>query len=131
MQRQFSGATEQVLGLSRITRLVCFQTPNTIPGLRAAHNFGGVLGSLHGEDGCATTKSLSQQSSPSSDESNSPTELNSYKRLADKPPLIKRLAMGLTGNDATSRLPLKRSTAPASIYSPLVLEDLACIYSAN
>jgi len=42
-------------------------------------------------------KSLSQQSTPSSDESNSPTELNSYKRLTDKPPLIKRLAMGLTG----------------------------------
>ena len=44
------------------------------------------------------TKSISQQSTPSSDENNSPTELNTYKRLFDKPPLIKRLAMGLTGN---------------------------------
>jgi hypothetical protein len=43
--------------------------------------------------------SQSQQSTPSSDESNSPTELNSYKRLADKPPLIKRLAMGLSGGN--------------------------------
>ena len=43
--------------------------------------------------------SQSQQSTPSSDESNSPTELNSYKRLTDKPPLIKRLAMGLSGGN--------------------------------
>lgn len=48
--------------------------PRTIPGLRP-----------HATD--------SSQSSPSSDESNSPTELNSYKRLMDKPPLVKRLAM--------------------------------------
>lgn len=43
-------------------------------------------------------KPQSQQSTPSSDESNSPTEMNSYKRMTEKPPLIKRLAMGLTGN---------------------------------
>jgi hypothetical protein len=43
----------------------------------------------------------SQQSTPSSDESNSPTELNSYKRLTDKPPLIKRLAMGLSGGNGS------------------------------
>ncbi|XP_031783531.1 M-phase inducer phosphatase isoform X2 [Nasonia vitripennis] len=80
-------------------RLSSVKTPNTIPGLRPSHNFGNVLSSLHSgsEDGCGTNKSISQQSTPSSDESNSPTELNSYKRLADKPPLIKRLAMGLTG----------------------------------
>nr|CAI5860210.1 unnamed protein product [Callosobruchus analis] len=40
----------------------------------------------------------SQLSTPSSEESNSPTELNSYKKMTEKPPLIKRLAMGLTGN---------------------------------
>ncbi|KAJ1522143.1 hypothetical protein ONE63_002454 [Megalurothrips usitatus] len=38
--------------------------------------------------------------SPESDDSNSPTELNSYRRLGDKPPLIKRLAMGLTGRES-------------------------------
>ncbi|XP_024946011.1 tensin isoform X7 [Cephus cinctus] len=69
-------------------------TPNSIPGLRPSHNFTNVLGPISNEDG---PKSISQQSTPSSDESNSPTELNSYKRLTDKPPLIKRLAMGLTG----------------------------------
>ena len=75
----------------------CFhghQTPNSIPGLRPTHNFTNVLGPITNED---EPKSISQQSTPSSDESNSPTELNSYKRLTDKPPLIKRLAMGLTG----------------------------------
>lgn len=70
------------------------QTPNSIPGLRPTHNFTNVLGPITNED---EPKSISQQSTPSSDESNSPTELNSYKRLTDKPPLIKRLAMGLTG----------------------------------
>lgn len=53
--------------------------PSSIPGLRPHQ------------------RSDSTHSTPSSEESNSPTELNSYKRLIDKPPLIKRLAMGLAG----------------------------------
>lgn len=65
--------------------------PNSIPGLRPTHY--NVLSTTD-----HNIKSQSQQSTPSSDESNSPTELNSYKRLSEKPPLIKRLAMGLTGN---------------------------------
>ncbi|KYN04847.1 Tensin-1 [Cyphomyrmex costatus] len=73
-------------------RLASVKAPNTIPGLRPS--FTNVLGPITNVD---EPKSLSQQSTPSSDESNSPTELNSYKRLTDKPPLIKRLAMGLTG----------------------------------
>ncbi|XP_020292368.1 tensin-1-like isoform X4 [Pseudomyrmex gracilis] len=73
-------------------RLASVKAPNTIPGLRPS--FTNVLGPITNED---EPKSISQQSTPSSDESNSPTELNSYKRLTDKPPLIKRLAMGLTG----------------------------------
>lgn len=73
-------------------RLLGFQAPNSIPGLRPS--FTNVLGPITNEE---ESKSISQQSTPSSDESNSPTELNSYKRLTDKPPLIKRLAMGLTG----------------------------------
>ncbi|XP_046476660.1 tensin-4 isoform X2 [Neodiprion pinetum] len=75
-------------------RLSTVKTPNSIPGLRPSHNFNNVLGPITNEDG---PKSISQQSTPSSDESNSPTELNSYKRLTDKPPLIKRLTMGLAG----------------------------------
>ncbi|XP_011874608.1 PREDICTED: tensin-1-like isoform X5 [Vollenhovia emeryi] len=73
-------------------RLAGVKTPNTIPGLRPS--FTNVLGPITSVN---EPKSISQQSTPSSDESNSPTELNSYKRLTDKPPLIKRLAMGLTG----------------------------------
>ncbi|XP_070149971.1 tensin-1 isoform X2 [Polyergus mexicanus] len=73
-------------------RLAGVKAPNTIPGLRPS--FANVLGPITNED---EPKSISQQSTPSSDESNSPTELNSYKRLTDKPPLIKRLTMGLTG----------------------------------
>ncbi|XP_044598758.1 tensin-1-like isoform X5 [Cotesia glomerata] len=75
-------------------RLASVKTPNSIPGLRPSHPFSNVLGPLTNQD---DPKSISQQSTPSSDESNSPTELNSYKRLTDKPPLIKRLTMGLTG----------------------------------
>ncbi|XP_043267793.1 tensin-4-like isoform X4 [Venturia canescens] len=75
-------------------RLASVKTPNSIPGLRPSHNFTNVLGPISNEN---ESKSISQQSTPSSDESNSPTELNSYKRLTDKPPLIKRLTMGLTG----------------------------------
>ncbi|EZA57284.1 Tensin-1 [Ooceraea biroi] len=74
-------------------RLASVKAPNTIPGLRPA--FTNVLGPI--TTNVDEPKSISQQSTPSSDESNSPTELNSYKRLTDKPPLIKRLAMGLTG----------------------------------
>lgn len=71
------------------------QAPNSIPGLRTVHGYGhNVLSPL--ED-VSASKSISQQSTPSSEESNSPTELNTYKRLTDKPPLIKRLTMGLTG----------------------------------
>lgn len=69
--------------------------PSSIPGLRPGHAYN-VLNSMN-ENG---NKSQSSQSTPSSDESNSPTELNSYKRLTDKPPLIKRLTMGLTGSTA-------------------------------
>ncbi|XP_034242439.1 uncharacterized protein LOC117645969 [Thrips palmi] len=50
--------------------------------------------------------------SPESDDSNSPTELNSYRRLGDKPPLIKRLAMGFTGRETVDE--------DASDVAPLV-----------
>lgn len=68
------------------TLLLHKSPPSTIPGLRTYHN--------HNHN---HAHSESTHSTPSSEESNSPTELNSYKRLTDKPPLIKRLAMGLTG----------------------------------
>lgn len=93
------------------------QTPNSIPGLRP---FSNVLGPIS-NNGDEQPKSVSQQSTPSSDESNSPTELNSYKRLTDKPPLIKRLAMGLTGgrdvlglNSEDDSCPLVSNSTPNS-----------------
>lgn len=67
--------------------------PSSIPGLKPTHKYN-VLG--------PPEKSQSQQSTPSSDESNSPTEMNSYKRMTEKPPLIKRIAMGLTGSNHNS-----------------------------
>lgn len=57
--------------------LVLHKTPpSSIPGLRTFHSH--------------TDSTLS---TPSSEESNSPTDLNSYKRMTEKPPLIKRLAV--------------------------------------
>ncbi|XP_023160378.2 nuclear transcription factor Y subunit alpha [Drosophila hydei] len=50
---------------------------------------------------------------PSSDEDNSPTELNSCKRLTDKPPLVKRLTMGLLRHNEESR-PLVANVMPLS-----------------
>ncbi|KAJ8956532.1 hypothetical protein NQ318_019253 [Aromia moschata] len=75
--------------------------PSTIPGLKPVHKYN-MLGPTAASATTAATapeKVASQQSTPiSSDESNSPTEMNSYKKMAEKPPLIKRIAMGLTGN---------------------------------
>uniref|UniRef100_W8C5E5 Tensin-4 n=1 Tax=Ceratitis capitata TaxID=7213 RepID=W8C5E5_CERCA len=50
---------------------------------------------------------------PSSDEDNSPTELNNCKRLVDKPPLVKRLTMGLLRSNEESR-PLVSIPTPTS-----------------
>lgn len=48
--------------------------------------------------------------SPSSEEDNSPTEMNNCRRLVDKPPLVKRLTMGLLRNTEDSR-PLVHTTS--------------------
>lgn len=74
--------------------------PSSIPGLKVAHKYNMLVTSQVGisvaEKSINNTQST--QSTPSSDESNSPTEMNSYKRIADKPPLIKRFAMGFSVN---------------------------------
>ncbi|KAF5299142.1 hypothetical protein FQA39_LY02315 [Lamprigera yunnana] len=79
--------------------------PNSIPGLRLTHKYN-VLD--------PPEKNQSQQSTPSSDESNSPTELNSCKKITEKPPLIKRIAMGLTGlhNPDDDSCPLVNGDSP-------------------
>ncbi|KAJ8985087.1 hypothetical protein NQ317_019772, partial [Molorchus minor] len=66
--------------------------PSTIPGLKTVHTH------KYNMLGPTMERISSQHSTPSSDESNSPTEMNSYKKMAEKPPLIKRIAMGFTGN---------------------------------
>lgn len=48
--------------------------------------------------------------SPSSEEDNSPTEMNNCRRLTDKPPLVKRLTMGLLRSAEDSR-PLVHTTS--------------------
>ncbi|XP_026847761.1 protein sprint isoform X2 [Drosophila persimilis] len=60
---------------------------------------------------------------PSSDEDNSPTELNNCKRLTDKPPLVKRLTMGLLRHNEESR-PLVGNMTP--LRAPL---DSQPVYS--
>lgn len=63
--------------------LVKISHPDSIPGLVDHHQ-------LNVENNLGSPLSISScQSTPTSDESNSTTELNSYKRLMDKPPLIK------------------------------------------
>ncbi|XP_077295664.1 EGFR adapter protein-like [Arctopsyche grandis] len=102
------------------------RAPNSIPGLRHhyPHNFSGTHSlknnNLKGE--------INESTSPSSsEESNSPTELNSYKRLVDKPPLMKRLALGLSGalllqathtDDST---PLVPDTPTSPSHKPVTL----------
>ncbi|EDV51074.1 uncharacterized protein LOC6545097 [Drosophila erecta] len=56
--------------------------------------------------------------SPSSEEDNSPTEMNNCRRLVDKPPLVKRLTMGigLLRGTEDSR-PLMHSTCGSSLTS--------------
>lgn len=57
--------------------------------------------------------------SPSSDESNSPTELNSYRRLADKPPLVKRLTcLANNHNQAEESRPLLERGAKTKLGAP-------------
>lgn len=78
------------------TLLLQKSPPSSIPGLRPYHTH-------------THTHLDSTHSTPSSEESNSPTELNSYKRLVDKPPLVKRLVMGLS--------------TPEADHSPLTVRD--------
>ncbi|XP_046405724.1 tensin-1-like [Ischnura elegans] len=79
--------------------------PNSIPGLR---HKGSELAAEGGDKAAS--------SSPSSDESNSPTEMNSYKRMTEKPPLIKRLAMMGYGSKSDDSAPLvvRSNTSPTS-----------------
>ncbi|XP_067648272.1 EGFR adapter protein [Eurosta solidaginis] len=71
---------------------------------------------------------------PSSDEDNSPTELNNCKRLADKPPLVKRLTMGLLRANEESR-PLVDIGTPTNATNTTNINTLnslkACSTTSN
>ncbi|XP_060658702.1 EGFR adapter protein isoform X2 [Drosophila nasuta] len=77
------------------------------------------------EPACNDNEKVAQ--TPSSDEDNSPTELNNCKRLTDKPPLVKRLTMGLLRHNEESR-PLVGSVTPLSGVA-LKGDDTQPIYS--
>ncbi|XP_043071301.1 uncharacterized protein LOC6558898 [Drosophila grimshawi] len=49
----------------------------------------------HSHDGNEEQEQQQLPRSPSSEEDNSPTEMNNCRRLVDKPPLVKRLTMGI------------------------------------
>lgn len=86
--------------------------PNSIPGLKPVHQHRyNVLGPPNN-----TEKNVSQISTPSSEESNSPTEMNSYKKMQEKPPLMKKI-LGLTVNNTNNdddSCPLVSDSTPTS-----------------
>lgn len=86
--------------------------PTSIPGLKPVHQHRyNVLGPPN-----TTEKNVSQISTPSSEESNSPTEMNSYKKMQEKPPLIKKI-LGLTVNNTNNdddSCPLVSDSTPNS-----------------
>uniref|UniRef100_A0A146M7E3 SH2 domain-containing protein 5 n=1 Tax=Lygus hesperus TaxID=30085 RepID=A0A146M7E3_LYGHE len=78
--------------------------PSSIPGLKTS---GATLGA---------------PSPTSSDESNSPTELNSCRRLGDKPVLVKRLAMGLGTTPSEEEAPLVHNKHPFIINTAKTID---------
>ncbi|XP_055378931.1 probable serine/threonine-protein kinase cdc7 [Condylostylus longicornis] len=56
--------------------------------------------------------------SPSSEEDNSPTEMNNCRRLGDKPPLVKRLTMGFLKSTEDSRPLVHIHSSPGTNCSP-------------
>ncbi|KOB75197.1 Src-like-adapter 2 [Operophtera brumata] len=72
------------------------RAPDTLPGL--THHYPHCGDRLPGKcDNMGVSRLVNEPSPTSSEESNSPTELNCYRRLGDRQPLMKRLAMGLSG----------------------------------
>ncbi|EDV51077.1 serine/threonine-protein kinase phg2 isoform X2 [Drosophila erecta] len=101
--------------ISRRTSLATPPSPASLGRRRPLQLF------THANLNCNDNEKVAQ--TPSSDEDNSPTELNSCKRLADKPPLVKRLTMGLLRQNEESR-PLVGDMTPLS--APL---DIQPVYS--
>ncbi|XP_071442658.1 tensin-1-like [Hetaerina americana] len=101
--------------------------PNSIPGLKlksdCPHRVREAAESAPEIEKDNTLHLGMMESSPSSDESNSPTEMNSYKRMTEKPPLIKRLAMmgvgfGPRGDESCPLVRPNTSPTPSPICQP-------------
>ncbi|KAM3957836.1 SH2 domain-containing protein 5 [Aphomia sociella] len=97
------------------------RAPDSLPGL--THHY--PPRSPAKCDIMGVTKLVNEVSPSSSEESNSPTEVNCYRRLGDRPPLMKRIAMGFSGallqpsDDDSTPLVTDTPTTPTNI--PLCL----------
>ncbi|KAL5291016.1 hypothetical protein ACFFRR_010432 [Megaselia abdita] len=85
-----------------------FPSHDTSPNNRKPTNAMTVFPEINLDDINVSVANI--QRSPSSEEDNSPTEMNNCRRLVDKPPLVKRLAMGLLRSTEDSR-PLMNNTS--------------------
>ncbi|CAH1109416.1 unnamed protein product [Psylliodes chrysocephalus] len=127
-QRQQRHQSEMDIELSTVqdASTLRMAPPSSLSGLKSVHQ---EKFNAFGQPNAANLEKIdknnhSQLSTPSSDESNSPTEMNSYKRMTEKPPLIKRIAMGLTGNSNHNNhsdedsCPLVNDSTPSTPGSP-------------
>ncbi|KAL4703556.1 hypothetical protein ACJJTC_013061 [Scirpophaga incertulas] len=78
------------------------RAPDTLPGLKHHYPHCGDRSSSKC-DIMGVTK-LVNEVSPSSSSESSPTEVSSYRRLGERPPLMRRLALGLSGAGAGALL---------------------------
>lgn len=104
--RQMDEANGNLL-VSDTTKMKGFpEKPHSLPGLHS-----------HRIRASQSSDELLTPSSVSSDDANSPTEMNSYKRLVDKPPLIKRLALTERSPEEELR-PLVKDSTGENIRTP-------------
>ncbi|KAG5677947.1 hypothetical protein PVAND_007660 [Polypedilum vanderplanki] len=90
--------------LNHTTNIINSQPPTTtIPSFHSTANIDALKYNLfhHNLNSDNYVKSTSTESS--SDEGNSPTELNNCRKLLEKPPLVKRLTMGILRTQEDSR----------------------------
>ncbi|XP_063824462.1 EGFR adapter protein-like [Ostrinia nubilalis] len=103
------------------------RAPDSLPGLTHHYPHCGDRSPAKC-DIMGVSKLVNEPSPSSSEESNSPTEVNCYRHLGDRPPLMKRLAMGLSGallqpsdDDST---PLVADTPTTSRHTDHYLKQL-------
>ncbi|XP_053603912.1 uncharacterized protein LOC128671476 isoform X2 [Plodia interpunctella] len=100
------------------------RAPDSLPGLTHHYTHRGER-SPSKCDIMGVQKLVNEASPSSSEESNSPTEINCYRRLGDRPPLMKRIAMGFSGallqpsDDDSTPLVADTPTTPTNV--PLCL----------